>query len=189
MTIQVTGKNIDAGSAFQTYVTDKTRAVLEKYIGPEISGHVRIEKVRGQFNTNCSIRLRTGLSLEAHGTGQDAYGSADTALDKLEKRIRRYKRRLKDHHHGIGVGEIPHSNADDFVVQVSSEDIETQSTSTDPVIVAETERAIQEFAVSEAVMQLDLTDEAFLVFRNAASGEINVVYRRDDGNIGWVNPK
>jgi len=189
MTIQVTGKNIDAGSAFQTYVTDKTRAVLEKYIGPEIAGHVRIEKIRGQFNTNCSIRLRTGLTLEAHGAGGDAYGSADAALEKLEKRIRRYKRRLKNHHHGIGVGEIPHSTAGDFVVQTSDEEIESEENSTDPVIIAETERAIHEFAVSEAVMQLDLTEEAFLVFRNAASGRTNVVYRRDDGNIGWINPE
>jgi len=188
MTIQVTGKNVDAGAAFQTYVTDKTRAVLDKYIGPEISGHVRIEKVRGQFATNCSIRLRTGLTLEAHGTGQDAYGSADAALEKLEKRVRRYKRRLKDHHHGLGVGEIPHSNADDFVVQIPDEGVEIEENSSEPVIIAETERAIREFAVSEAVMQLDLTDEAFLVFRNAARGEINVVYRRDDGNIGGVNP-
>jgi ribosomal subunit interface protein len=188
MTIQVTGKNIDAGAAFQTYVTDKTRAVLEKYIGPEINGHVRIEKIRGQFNTNCSIRLRTGLTLEAHGAGSDAYASADTALERLEKRIRRYKRRLKDHHHGIGVGEIPQRMGTDYVVQVADEETEAQVDSSDPVIIAETGRQIQELAVSEAVMQLDLTDEAFLVFRNAASGKANVVYRRDDGNIGWINP-
>ena len=188
MTIQVTGKNIDAGSAFQAYVTDKTRAVLDKYIGPEISGHVRIEKVRGQFQTNCSIRLRTGLTLEAQGTGADAYASADTALEQLEKRVRRYKRRLKDHHHGIGVGEIPQRMAGDFVLQVTEEETDNEQQSADPVIVAETERRVQELAVSEAVMQLDLTDEAFLVFRNAASGKTNVVYRREDGNIGWINP-
>jgi ribosomal subunit interface protein len=188
MTIQVTGKNIDAGSAFQTYVKDKTRTVLEKYIGPEITGHVIIEKIRGQFNTNCSIRLRTGLTLEAHGAGGDAYASADSALERLEKRIRRYKRRLKDHHHGIGVGEIPQSMGTDYVVQVADEETESQENSRDPVIIAETGRQIQELAVSEAVMQLDLTDEAFLVFRNAASGKVNVVYRRDDGNVGWINP-
>jgi len=188
MTIQVTGKNINAGDAFQSYVIDKTRGLLEKYIGPEISGHVRVEKIRNQFSTDCSIRLRTGLLLEAHGSGDDAYGSADAALEKLEKRVRRYKRRLKNHHHGIGVGEIRQSNADDFVVQVSDEAIENEQQSNDPVIIAETERSVQEVPVSEAVMQLDLTDEAFLVFRNAASGAVNIVYRRVDGNIGWINP-
>jgi len=189
MTIQVTGKNIDAGGAFQTYVVDKTRGVLEKYIGPEISGHVRVEKIRSQFNTNCSIRLKTGLLLEAHGTGGDAYGSADAALEKLEKRVRRYKRRLKNHHHSIGVGEIQQRNADVFVVQVHDEEPETEEISADPIIIAETERPIKELPVNEAVMQLDLTDEVFLVFRNAASGSTNVVYRRDDGNIGWINPE
>lgn len=189
MTIQVTGKNIEAGGAFQTYVTDKTRGVLEKYIGPEISGHFRIEKERGQFATNCSIRLKTGLLLEAHGVGGDAYASADNALEKLEKRVRRYKRRLKDHHHGIGVGEVPQRSAGDFVVQVNDEEVDFNEGSGDPVIVAETERAIKELAVSEAVMHLDLTEEAFLVFRNAASGTTNIVYRRSDGNIGWINPE
>jgi len=189
MTIQVTGKNIETGGAFQTYVVEKTRGLLEKYIGPEISGHVRVEKERGQFNTNCSIRLRTGLLLEAHGAADDAYASADTALDKLEKRVRRYKRRLKDHHHGIGVGEQKHVNAADFTVQISGDDLESEQVSDDPVIIAETERAIRELSVGEAVMQLDLTDEAFLVFRNAASGSTNIVYRRQDGNIGWINPE
>ncbi len=188
MTIQVTGKNMDAGSAFQTYVTDKTRAVLEKYIGPEISGHVRIEKIRGQFETNCSIRLRTGLALQAHGTGGDAYASADLAIEKLEKRVRRYKRRLKNHHHGIGVGEIPQSDAAHFVVQISDEEPEIEEKTVEPVIVAETSRPLQELAVSEAVMQLDLTDDVFLVFRNAATGRTNVVYRRSDGHVGWINP-
>ncbi|MCB1510171.1 MAG: ribosome-associated translation inhibitor RaiA [Hyphomicrobiaceae bacterium] len=188
MTIQVTGKNIEVGGAFQTFAIEKTRGLLEKYIGPEISGHIRVEKERGQFNTNCSIRLRTGLQLEAHGTGADPYASADIAFERLEKRVRRYKRRLKNHHHGIGVGEIPHTPAGDFVVQVSDEEVENESNSNEPVIIAETQRPMKQLTVSEAVMQLDLTEEAFLVFRNASNGNTNIVYRRVDGNIGWINP-
>lgn len=188
MTIQVTGKNIEVGGAFQTFATEKTRGLLEKYIGPEISGHVRVEKERGQYHTNCSIRLRTGLLLEAQGTGADPYASADIAFERLEKRVRRYKRRLKNHHHGIGVGEIPHTPAGVYVVQVSDEEVESEQNSHEPIIIAETQRPIKQLSVSEAVMQLDLTEEAFLVFRNATSGTTNVVYRRSDGNIGWIDP-
>ena len=91
MSIQVTGKNMETGDSFQTYVTDKARAVLDKYIGPEISGHIRIEKIRGQFHTHCSMRLRTGLMLESNGNAGDPFASADVALERLEKRVRRYK--------------------------------------------------------------------------------------------------
>ncbi len=188
MTIQVTGKNIEVGTSFQDYVAGKTRGVLEKYIGPEISGHVRVSKERNRFLTSCSIRLSTGLVLEAKGDGGDAYGSADAALERLEKRLRRYKRRLKNHHGHSKGATFSQTSASDFVVKAADEDIETNDENQDPLIVAETERMISEMRVSEAVMQLDLTDEAFLVFRNAASGATNVVYRRDDGNVGWIDP-
>ncbi len=189
MTIQVTGKNIDVGNALQNYLVDRTRGVLEKYIGPEISGHVRVSKERSRFQTNCSIRLRTGLLLEAHGDGVDAYASADAALERLDKRVRRYKRRLKDHHHSDNRNAtFSQSTAPDYVVQIEEEDIENKGKNDDPLIIAETERTISEMRVSEAVMQLDLTDEPFLVFRNAASGSTNIVYRRSDGNVGWIDP-
>ncbi|MEO1719085.1 MAG: ribosome-associated translation inhibitor RaiA, partial [Pseudomonadota bacterium] len=94
MTIQITGKHMDTGEAFQSFVTEKTRGVLEKYIGPEISGHVRVEKQKVGYQTNCSIRLQTGLLMEAQGRGDDPYTSAEDALTHLEKRVRRYKRKL-----------------------------------------------------------------------------------------------
>ena len=100
MTLQVTGKNVEAGEAFKTYITEKLGDSLEKYIGPEISGHIRLEKERGRFRTDCSIRLKTGLLLESHGEGADAYASADAAVERMDKRLRRYKRRLKSHHNG-----------------------------------------------------------------------------------------
>jgi ribosomal subunit interface protein len=188
MSIQVTGKHIDTGEAYQAYVAEKINSVLNKYIGPEISGHVRVEKERGRFHTACSIRLLTGLLLEAHGEGDDAYASADAAVERMEKRVRRYKRRLKGHHNGA-----PHSSwaaqsaAADYVVQIDDEEAATAD-GAGPVIIAETARALREMPVSEAVMQLDLTEDHFLLFRNAASGEVNVVYRRPDGNVGWIDP-
>ena len=188
MSIQVTGKNIETGDAFQAYATDKARAVLDKYIGPEISGHIRIEKTRGQFTTNCSMRLKTGLMLEAQGTAGDPHASADVAMERLEKRVRRYKRRLKDHHHGNSHHEPQFAPATDYTVQVDDEVVENTEETADPVIVAESTREVREFTVSQAVMQLDLTEQAFLVFRNAGTGTVNIVYRRDDGNVGWIDP-
>ncbi len=189
MTIQVTGKNVDAGEAYKTYILDKISTVLEKYIGPEISGHVRLEKDKVGFRTNCSIRLRTGLQVEAHGDGVDAYGSADSAVERLEKRVRRYKRRLKNHHNGrehdVFVSEQP---ARDYTVRITEEEEAEAANDHHPMIIAEAERGIRELTVSAAVMQLDLSENQFLVFRNAAHGGLNVVYRRRDGNIGWIDP-
>jgi hypothetical protein len=146
---------------------------------------VRIEKEHGEFRTNCTIHLWQGMSLEAHGVAPDAYQSADLACERLEKRVRRYKRRLKRH----GGGETPRkqTSATDYVIQAASEGYKERDED-NPVIIAEAETPVHEMAVSDAVMQMDLSDRALVVFRNASHGEINVVYRRDDGNIGWIDP-
>jgi hypothetical protein len=125
------------------------------------------------------------MSLEAHGVAPEAYQSADLACERLEKRVRRYTRRLKRH----GGGETPrkHTSATDYVIQAAPEGHEERDED-NPVIIAEAESPVHEMAVSDAVMQMDLSDRPFVVFRNARHGEINVVYRRDDGNIGWIDP-
>jgi ribosomal subunit interface protein len=190
MTLKVTGKNIDVGEAFQGYIAAKASAIFQKYIGPELAGHVRVEKERGRFRTSFSVMLRTGLVVEAQGEGGDAYASADVALERLEKRVRRYKRRLKDHHQsGNSRPAAPEFSAIDYTVQ-SEDDAEGEegpAGTGEPVIVAENQRSFRKLSVSEAVMHLDLTDEAFLVFRNAGHGGVNIVYRRQDGHIGWID--
>jgi ribosomal subunit interface protein len=203
MSIQVTGKNIETGVALQDYIEGKVGEVLDKYIGPEIGGHVRIEKERGLFRTSCSIRLRTGLMLEARGEAADPYASADIAIERLDKRVRRYKRRLKNHHSGADHGGAwPTESAPDYLVGVPVETIDEDHDAASsvggavngvdhhpaPLIVAETTRVLHEMPVSAAVMQLDLTEEPFLMFRNAATGGLNIVYRRADGHIGWLDP-
>lgn len=188
MTIQVTGKNVDAGEAFKTYILDKISVVLEKYIGPELSGHVRLERERVGFRTSCSIRLRTGLQVEAQGEGADAYASADDAVAHLEKRVRRYKRRLKSHHTGRELnGHASETVARVYTVQPHDDEHGGPQPEA-PIIIAEAERGIKDLSVSEAVMHLDLSENQFLVFRNAAHGGVNVVYRRVDGNVGWIDP-
>ena len=192
MSLQVTGKNIQVGESFQNYVSDKIDDAVGKYIGEYLTAHVRVEKERGRFCTSCSVRVRTGLLLESTGEGTDAYASADAAFEHLEKRLRRYKRRLKNRHQGV-TNERHDGDAgveiNDFVVELTENGKQAKiSTEDSPLVVAETARTLHSLSVSEAVMRLDLTEEAFLVFRNAGNGDVNVVYRRADGNIGWIDP-
>jgi ribosomal subunit interface protein len=185
MTIQVTGKHLDVGEALRGYVQERIVNTVEKYIGRPPTGHVRIEKEHGEFRTNCTIHLWQGMSLEAHGIAADAYQSADRACERLEKRVRRYKRRLN--RHGGGQPPGPETPAASYVLR-SRQDGQEESDEDNPIIIAEAETVVHELAVSDAVMQMDLSDQPFVVFRNASHGEINVVYRRDDGNIGWIDP-
>lgn len=186
MALQVTGKNLDIGEALRTYLEDRVETTLDKYAGRSMSGHIRIEKANKAFLTGCTIQFNSGLSLEAHGEAGDAYASADQALERLEKRLRRYKRRLKKRH-GPTEKKPAEIEAPYYVIQ-QAEDEAIESGDENPVIVAETQTVIREFSVSDAVMQLDLADRPLLVFRNAGNGRINVVYRRNDGNIGWIDP-
>jgi len=188
MSMQVTGKNVEVGDAYQTYVTDKIRTVVHKYIDRDMNGHVRLEKERGLFKTSCAVRLASGLLLEAHGEGADAYASADAAAHRLETRVRRYKSRLKSHSAAATASERRKGSFDarDYVVSVEDQDKPEQD-GANPLIIAEGERNIGELTVSEAVMQLDLSEASFMIFRNAAHGGLNVVYRRNDGHIGWVD--
>jgi ribosomal subunit interface protein len=186
MTLQVTGKNIDVGDALRAYVVERIEHTLDKYVGSSLSGHVWIEKERGAFRTDCSISLRTGLTLQSHGEAADAYASADLALERLDKRLRRYKRRLK-RRHGTSAAPEKQVEAPNYVIETAGES-EDVPEGDNPVIIAETQMVIRELPVSDAVMQMDLLDEGFMVFRNASHGRINVVYRRPDGNIGWIDP-
>lgn len=190
MTLQITGKNVDAGDTYQVYVADKIRSVLKKYLGREVDGHVRLEKERGLFRTNCSVRLASGLLLEAHGEGGDAYASADSAVERLESRVRRYKGRLKPHSAANASANRRKGDIDarDYVVGVADDEHHEEATVTAaPLIIAEAPHSIGELSVSEAVMNFDLTEAPFMIFRNAAHGGLNVVYRRKDGNIGWID--
>jgi ribosomal subunit interface protein len=188
MTLQVTGKNLDVGEALRSYVLERIEHTLEKYVGTSLSGHVRIEKEHGEFRTDCSIQLRSGLSLQSHGEAPDAYASADLALERLDKRVRRYKRRLKKHHSQVREPDLEtDSQAPTYVLQ-SGDDEQEEQEHDNPVIIAETQTVVRDMPVSDAVMHMDLSDQQFVVFRNASHGRINVVYRRPDGNIGWIDP-
>lgn len=189
MTIQVTGKNVDAGEAFKSYANGRISAAVGKYTGAEIAGHIRLEKERSLFRTGIVVRLKSGLMLEATGEGGDAYASADAAIEHLEKRLRRHKRRITNHHGGH-TASARETLVPDFTVEVGEDDSGTATADEGhaPVIIAESERSLKEMSVGEAVMQLDLIEKTFLLFRNAAHGGLNVVYRRADGHVGWIDP-
>lgn len=184
MTIQITGKNVEVGDAFQSYAGDKIRSVLQKYLAREVDGHIRLEREREVFKTTCSVRLTNGLLLEAHGEGADAYGSVDSAAHRLETRVRRYKGRIKNH--SSATRRKVDIEARDYVVSLNDHD-EPEQDEANPLIIAEGQRNIGHMTVSEAVLQLDLSEASFMIFKNAAHGGLNVVYRRNDGHIGWID--
>ena len=189
MTIQVTGKNIDLGAALRSYVTENIERALEKYDGRGGSAQIFIVKERGQFTTTSTVHLASGLSLQAKGMAADAHPSVDESIEHLEKRLRRYKRRLKDHHQNASVkSDVVPMSAVDYVIRHTDEEEEAEETENAPVIVAETQTTIPELSVGDAVMAMDLADKPFLIFTNASHGRLNIVYRRDDGHIGWVDP-
>ncbi len=192
MTIKITGKNVDLGESLRSYALGRVETALGKFSGRSVSGQISVEKNGEGFITQCAIHLESGLDMQSSGNGSDAYGSVDSAMERLEKRLRRYKRRLKSHGQGITASPLLLDSAGiDYVIDIERT-AESPGDEGDgagaPAVIAETPARVRAMAVSDAVMQMDLADQPFLVFRNAAHGGINVVYRRPDGNIGWIDP-
>ena len=190
MEIQVTGKNMDLGEALQTHVATNLTEGITKYFGRGAEASVVFTKQRHIVDCEITSHLDSGVFLEAHSEGGDAYSAFEEALEKLEKRVRRYKRRLKNHH-ASGKAPLPAENASHYVLQPLEEEDEAEDTPQDdptPIVIAETQTALREMTTGAAVMQLDLGNEPAVVFKNAAHGGINVVYRRRDGHIGWIDP-
>jgi ribosomal subunit interface protein len=187
MHIKVTGKNLDVGDALREHIETRLNLLQQKYFDGTVHAHVTVEKQRGGFNTDCALHLATGLVLQAEGRGAEAHPSFDVAASHLEKQLRRYKQRLKDHHR-TRREPVRQFEAQSYVIEPHTDEQEGQG-SDHPVVVAETGLKLPELSVGEAVMQLDISTQPFLLFRNGGHGGLNLVYRRPDGNIGWVDPK
>ena len=187
MPFRVSGKNLDIGEALRERVSARVVEALSKYFNGGYSGHVTVEKEGFGFRTECAIHLDSGIVLHTEANAADAYASADQAAERIEKRLRRYKRRLKDHHlaRGNGASAI---DALSYVIEAPSHDDDEEVTEFNPVIIAETTTALKQLSVSEAVMELDMTGAPVVVFRHASHGRVNLVYRRPDGNVGWIDP-
>jgi ribosomal subunit interface protein len=191
MPFRVSGKNIDIGDALRGRVNQRIAEATAKYFDGGYSGHVTIGKDGFGFRTECVVHLDSGIVLEAEAIAGDAYSSADQAAERIEKRLRRYKRRLKDRQAARIDGQAVDRNAvaaTSYVIAAPDEDADEEITEFNPVIIAESTTALRRMSVSDAVMQLDLTGAAVVVFRHAGHGRVNLVYRRADGHIGWIDP-
>jgi ribosomal subunit interface protein len=186
MPFRISGKNMDIGEALRARVQARITEALGKFFDGGYSGHVTVGKDGFGFRTECAIHLDSGTTLHTEASAADAYASADQAALRVEKRLRRYKQRLKDHHAGRGNGVGV--NATSYVLAAPEEDPEQEVTDYNPVIIAESTTTMRQLSVSEAVMELDLTGAPVVVFRHAGSGRTNLVYRRPDGHIGWIDP-
>jgi ribosomal subunit interface protein len=190
MTLRISGKSISVGDALRSRVSERTDEVLRKYFDGNYSGHITLSKDGFGFRTDCSLHLDSGITLEADSNATDAYASADQALLMIEKRLRRYKSRLKDrsarktYAANAALADI---DAPSYVIEAPAESDE-EVTTYSPVIIAEATTSLKQLSVSEAVMELDLTGAACIVFQHGSSGRVNIIYRRTDGNVGWVDP-
>jgi ribosomal subunit interface protein len=190
MTLRISGKSISVGDALRGRVSERTEEVLRKYFDGNYSGHITLSKDGLGFRTDCALHLDSGITLEADSNAQDAYASADQALLMIEKRLRRYKSRLKDRSarkSHVASAAFAALDPTSYVLEAPAEG-EDEVTGYSPVIIAEATTSLKRLSVSEAVMELDLSGAPCLVFQHGSSGRVNIIYRRADGNVGWIDP-
>ena len=188
MLIKVSGKQIDVGEALRTHVEYNMVAAVAKYFDRPVDAHVVFSRNGHEFKCDSSVHLSTGLTAQAHAVNGEIYAAFDQATDRIEKQLRRYKRRLKAHHHSRQ-DPIEMIEAQAYVLRGHDEDADTDVVNgMQPVIIAEMTTDIKSLTVGEAVMQMELAHSPFLMFKNDANGRINIVFQRDDGNVGWIDP-
>jgi ribosomal subunit interface protein len=193
MQLTVQGKQMDVGDALRTYVTEKLEEINSKYFNHATFATVTFSKEghgHGQTKAHISIQLGKNIMVLADQAAGDAHSAFDSAAEKVAKQMRRYKKRLRDHHDRMEQEpEVEMLKARDYVLASEAEAPEAENDESDaPVIVAEAATDLKTLSVSEAVMLLDLSGQNALMFRNATNNELNMVYRRNDGHIGWVDP-
>ena len=188
MTIRVTGKHFDLGEAMRTHILEKVDNAIGKYFDGQVNGHVVVDHEGSGYRSDCTLHLSSGITLHAEGRAHEAYASFDHAAERLEKRLRRYKRRLKDHHSGNGQNAVrPDETMTNYVIEAPDQDADDNH-EFNAVVVAEQASSLKTIDVASAVLELDMTGAPVVVFRLKGTQRINVVYRRSDGNIGWVDP-
>lgn len=186
MPLRVSGKNLDIGEALRGQVVDRVQTAVNKFFDGSFQGHVTVEREGTGFRTDCALHLSSGVTLQADGMAHDPYQSVVQTAERIEKRLRRYKQRLKDRHNGHGAQMAESIEIPAYVIEAPDEDEEAPA-EFHPVVIAETKKTMATLSVSRAVEELDFSGAPVLVFRHAGNGRVNVVYRRADGNIGWVD--
>ena len=190
MNISVSGKNMDTGSAFQVHAETALNDVVNKYFNRAVSGHVTLEKSDAGFRVKTRVALSRRTELEATGYAHDAHAALEAAMEHAEKRLRRHKRRLKNHRGTVTAAEEDDVLPVPMMVYASAEQTGDLIDGEDlPAVVAELAYDIEMLTVEQAVMKLELSESPMLMFRNAAHFGLNVVHRREDGSIGWIDPR
>lgn len=187
MQYQISGKQIDIGEALQVYVKEGLGAVVEKYAERPTDAHVVFSKSASEFSCEAIVHLSTGLTAQASARAHDIHASFDQCAEKMEKQLRRYKRRLKDHHTARS-NPVDVFEGASYILAAEDGPGDVEPEGMEPIIIAEMETQIPSLSVGEAVMQMELAHAPVVVFRNEKSNGVNVVYRREDGNIGWIDP-
>ncbi|MEL6450895.1 MAG: ribosome-associated translation inhibitor RaiA [Pseudomonadota bacterium] len=187
MQYQISGKQIDIGDALQTHVRAELGGVVQKYAERPTNANIVFSKSAHEFVCEATVHLSTGLTAQAKAHATEIYAAFDGCSEKMEKQLRRYKRRLKDHHKDRAQ-PVELLGASSYILASDAGTESDEPDSLQPIIVAEMETKIPSLSVGEAVMQMELAGAPVLVFRNEGKDGLNVVYRRDDGNIGWIDP-
>lgn len=188
MQLSVNGKQLDIGDALRGHIEENLPDIVTKYFENPTDAHVTMTRQGKEFRADITVHVGKGIMVQSHGGSEDPYTAFDTAAVHIAKRLRRYKRRLRDHHRGRD--ESPETiEAQHYVLEPHRDEGEEPLVSDQPVIVAEMVTDIESLSVGEAVMRMDLSGQPALLFRNKAHGGTNMVYVRSDGNIGWIDPK
>ncbi|MBC7146781.1 MAG: ribosome-associated translation inhibitor RaiA [Thioclava marina] len=188
MRYQISGKQIDIGEALQSHVKTELGEVVDKYMQRPTDATVTFSKNAHEFICEATVHLSTGLTASAKGHATEVYAAFDSCREKMDKQLRRHKRRLKDHHRDR-VEPVEFEAAGLYVLASDENDESGEAADGAPMIVAEMETKVPTLSVGEAVMQMELSHAPLLVFRNEKHGGVNVVHRREDGNIGWIDPR
>jgi ribosomal subunit interface protein len=187
MRYQISGKQIDIGEALQTHVKTELDSAVQKYAERPTDALVVFSKSAHEFVCEATVHLSTGLTASAKAHANEIYAAFDACSEKMEKQLRRYKRRLKDHHRERAT-PVELLGASTYILASEQDTGEDEPDTLQPMIIAEMQTQIATLSVGEAVMQMELSGAPVLVFKKEGKTGVNVVYRRDDGNIGWIDP-
>ena len=192
MQITVSGKQVELSDALRTRVADQLDQITGKYFDSAQEASVTFSRARSFFTCDINVHAGRGLTLRGEGEAADAHSAFDDAAEHIAKRLRRYRRRVNEHARDLANRARPEA-ARQYVLREEEETVPTANGVAAPsptyaTVIAETTAEISTLSVSEAVMRMDLADQSVLMFRNSATSELNVVYRRPDGNIGWIDP-
>jgi len=185
MEVSFKGRHVDIGDALKEHAESSLQNHVKKYFAHALDANVVFSKEGHGFRADISVHAGRGMVMQGGGDAGDAYSAFDNALNRIAKQLRRYKRRLRSHHKGPDTEETV--LAQQYVIAPENEDREAEADD-QPVVIAEMPHQIATLTVGEAVMRMDLADAPVIMFRNRANGGLNVVYRRTDGNVGWIDP-